>query len=324
MITEDQKNVIVAAQAAITTGSTNSENFVELGMAYFDAEHFDEAMTAFQQAAELDAHAADAFNWIGRVYYHLGPAEKAIEAYEHVIALDPHTIAPYYGLGILYSAQLGNYQAALEAFQLGLKHNAGEPFLTASLGSTYARMGRFEKAIAALQQAIDLDPDLAFAFGWLSIIYLYQKRYDEVIASCQREIAIAESHNPRRLLGYVYTLMDEHEQAIAQLERAVAFEAQDYEARGALSKAYRTVGRQQDADEQYTIAGEMAGQDNEYGQACFEAVTGNLEQALVLLGVALTRGQVQPGWARIDPEFASLTDDPQFKAFVRGSIHTKI
>ena len=60
----------------------------------------------------------------------------------------------------------------------------------------------------------------------------------------------------------------------------------------------------------------MAGRDDEYGQACFEAVSGNLEQALTLLEVALTKGQVQPGWARIDPEFAFMNDDPRFKALI--------
>jgi Flp pilus assembly protein TadD len=118
------------------------------------------------------------------------------------------------------------------------------------------------------------------------------------------------------LLGYVYDWLGRYDEAIAQLEQAVALEPQDYEARGALSKTYRTVGRKQDADEQYAIASEMAGQDNEYGQACFEAVTGNLEQALTLLEVALTKGQLQPDWARIDPEFAFLNDEAQFKALI--------
>ena len=60
----------------------------------------------------------------------------------------------------------------------------------------------------------------------------------------------------------------------------------------------------------------MASRDNEYGRACFEAVGGNFEGALTLLEVALSQGQVQPGWARIDPEFAFMTDDPRFKALI--------
>lgn len=318
MITEEQGKAILTAENAVNKDPANSEHHVELGMAYFHAGQFDEALAAFQQAILLNPNAASAYNGIGRVHYHTGPARTAIEAYEHAIALDAHYIDPYYGLGILYSAQLGEYDAAIEAFQRGVEHNPADAFLVAGLGSTYARMGRFEKAIAYLQQAIALQPDNAFAYSWLSIIYLYIKRYDDMIAACQREIEIEDGHSPHRLLGYVYSSLGHYDEAIAQLEQSVALEPQDYEARAALVKVYRSVGRQEDADEQYAIASGMARLDNEYGQACFEAVSGNLEQTLTLLKVALTNGQVQPGWVRIDPEFAFITDDSRFRALIEG------
>ncbi|MGZ9164336.1 MAG: tetratricopeptide repeat protein [Anaerolineales bacterium] len=165
-------------------------------------------------------------------------------------------------------------------------------------------------------KAITLQPDNAFAYSWLGIIYLYLKRYDDAIAACQREVEIEDAHSPRRLLGYIYDWLRRYDEAIAQLKQSITLEPGDYEARGALARVYRNVGRGQDADEQYAIASEMAGRDNEYGQACFAAVIGNLEQTLTLLEVALTRGQVQPGWVRIDPEFAFINHDPRFKALI--------
>jgi tetratricopeptide (TPR) repeat protein len=314
----EEEKAILAAHNAVEDNPANFEPYIGLGMAYFHAGQFDNALAAFQQAIDLNPRAASAYNGIGRVYYHTGPARTAIEAYEQAIALDPHYIDPYYGLGILYAAQLGEYDAAIDTLQRGVDNNPQDAFLVASLGSTYARMGRFEKAIAYLEQAITLQPDNAFAYSWLSIVYLYLKRYDDMISACQREIEIEAGHAPRRLVGYVYNSLGRYDEAIAQLEQAVTLEPGDYEARGALAKVYRTVGRAQDADEQYAIANKMARQDNEYGQACFEAVSGNAEQALTLLKVALTKGQVQPGWARIDPEFAFINDDPRFQTLIEG------
>jgi len=316
MITDEQEKAIVTAEKAVKDNPDNFELHVELGTVYFHMDQFEKAMTAFQRAIALNPNATTAFNGIGRVYYHTGPAEAAIDAYERAIALDPHYVDAYYGLGILYSAQLGDYGAAVQAFQRGLERNPTEAFLVASLGSTYARMGRFEEAIAVLLQAISLQPDNAFAYNWLSIIYLHLKRYDDVIFACQRELEIREEHSARRLLGYVYDRLDRSNEAISQLERSVALEPQDYEARGALARVYGIVGRQEEAQEQYSIAREMAGQDNEYGQACFEAVSGNFEQTLKLLEVALTKGQVQPGWVWIDPEFVFMIDDPRFRALI--------
>lgn len=315
-MSEEQDNTILTAERAVKDNPSDPELQVALGMAYFYADRWDAAMTAFQQALALDPGTATAHNGIGRVHYYTGPVHESIAAYERAIALDPHYIDPVYGLGILYSAQLGDYTNAVAAFQRGLAHNPDDAFLTASLGSTYARMGRFDEAITTLQQVIVQDPNHSFAYSWLSILFLHLKRYDEAILACQREIEIEDAHSPRRLLGYIYTWRGDYDEAIVQLERSIALEPEDYEARGALAKVYRLAGRQQDAAEQYAIANAMAQRDNEYGQACFAAVTGDVDQALALLEIGLAKGQLQPGWARIDPEFAFMTDDPRFKALI--------
>lgn len=315
-MTEEQENTILTAERAVKENPTDPELQVALGMAYFYANRWDAATAAFQQALALNPGTASAYNGIGRVHYHTGPSTAAIAAYEQAIALDPHYIDPIYGLGILYSAQLGDYENAVVAFQRGLMHNPNDAFLMASLGSTYARMGRFDEALAALQQTTAQDPNSSFAYSWLSILFLHLKRYAEVILTCQREIEIEDAHSPRRLLGYIYTWRGDYDEAIMQLERSITLDPDDYEARGALAKVYRLAGRQQDAAEQYTIAHEMAQRDDEYGQACFAAVSDDPEQALALLKVGLAKGQLQPGWARIDPEFAFMTDDPRFKALI--------
>lgn len=318
MNTVEQDPAIDAAERAVTRNPSDFASHVELGMAYFHAERRDEAMAAFKRAIELNPNAAAAYNGIGRIRYHTGPPEAAIEAYERAISLDPHTIDPFFGLGIPYSAQLGDYESALAAFQRGLDYNPGDMLLSASVGSTYARMGDIDRALASLQQTSALHPDSGFAHEWLSILYLHLKRYDDAIMSCQREIELEDAHSPRRLLGYIYDWMGRDDEAIAQLERSIALDPTDYEARGALAKVYRKVGRLQEAGDQYAIAYEMAMQDDEYGQACFAAVSGNQDQALALLEVGLAKGQVQPGWIRIDPEFAFMTDDPRFQTLIGG------
>jgi tetratricopeptide (TPR) repeat protein len=316
MITDEQEKVIVIAEQAIKNNPTHFEHYIELGWAYFQAEQLNEAMAAFQRAVALNPSAAGAFNGIGRVYERLGPAQAALEAYEHAIALDPQGIAPYVGLGIIYFDQLFDYEAAIKVFQSGLEHHPEDAFAVALLGITYARTGRFDEAIFSLQQAIRLQPDDTFAYGNLSILYLHRKQYAEMIGICERELQIVDGPNARRLLGIVYDRLDRPQEAIHQLEQSITLNPQDYEARGLLAKILHTVGRKQEAEEHYAIAREMAAQDNEYGQACFEAVSGNLDRALPLLAVALTKKQVQPGWARIDPELFTLTDDPRFGALL--------
>lgn len=308
---------LAAAQAAVTQNSTDATRYVELGMAHFDAGQFAEATAAFHQALTLAPDTPAAYNGLGRVAYHTGPPAAAITAYEQAIALDPHYIAPIYGLGILYAAQLGDYEQAVATFQRGLQHNRANAFLIANLGSTYARIGRIDEALATLQQASTLDPASAFVEGWLSILYLHRKRYADAVAACRREIALADAHSPHRLLGLIYDHQGQTKEAIAELEKAIALDATDYEAQAALAKLYRQVGRHQEAAEKLALANDLALADHaEYGQACVAVVSGERERALTLLAVALEKRLIQPGWVRIDPEFAFIQDDPLFQALI--------
>ncbi|MEZ4862753.1 MAG: tetratricopeptide repeat protein [Caldilineaceae bacterium] len=308
---------IAAAQQAVASKPKDRECYIELGMAYFEAHQFEEATAAFHQALDLDPKTAAAYNGIGRVCYHTGPPAAAIAAYEQAIALDPQYIAPIYGLGILYSAQLGDYERAVATFQEGLRHNPGNAFLTATLGSTYARMGRITDALVTLEQAQMLDPASAYVQSWLSILYLHQQRFDDAIATCQREIELADAHSPHRLLGLIYAARGQTEAAMTELEQAIALKAEDYEARAALAKLYQDVGRQQEADAALTLAQEQAEADHaEYGLACVAVVSGATERALALLKVALEKELIQPGWVRIDPEFAFIQDNPRFQMLI--------
>ena len=312
-----QEQTIAAAQQAVASNPNNNAHHIQLGMAYFEARRLDEATAALQHALVLNPSAAAAYNGIGRVRYHTGPPAAAIAAYEQAIALDPHYIDPVYGLGILYSAQLGDYEQAVAAFERGLRHNPENAFLTANLGSTYARMGRIDEAMATLQQANALDPANGFVQSWLSMLYLHCNRYDDAIAACQREIELADAHSPHRLLGLIYAARGQTQAAMAELEQAIALEAEDYEARAALAKLYGSVGRQREADEELALANALAQADHaEYGQACVAVMNGEVERALGLLKVALDKGLVQPGWVRIDPEFAFIQDDARFQALI--------
>lgn len=312
-----QTQTLAAAQAAVAHRPDGAALYVELGMAYFEAKQFGEATAAFTQALALNPNTAAAYNGLGRVAYHTGPPAAAIAAYEQAMALDPHDIAPVYGLGILYAAQLGEYEQAVAAFERGLQHNPEDAFLIASLGSTYARMGQIDKALTLLQQATALDPANAFAESWLSILYLHGRRDDDAIAACQREIVLHDAHSPHRILGLIYDAKGQTVDAIAELEKAITLDATDYEAQAALAKLYRSVGRHEEAEEKLALAHDLAQADHaEYGQACVAAVSGDGDRALALLEVALAKRLVQPGWVRIDPEFAFMQDEPRFQALI--------
>ena len=313
----ENQSALADAERAARERPNDPAALEALGFAYFDVEQYAEAKAALERAIELNPESAPAYEKIGHIHYRIGsPPQLAIDAYERAIAIDPHFDNPYYGLGILHATKTGQYDQAIEAFKRGLTANPGDPFLTASLGTTYARMGKIEEAIAILEQVIKLHPDEAFAQDWLSLLYLHQKRFDKAIASCRRELEIGENSESHRLLGYIYDAQGLNDRAVAELERAVELAPRDYEARAALAKVYRKAGNLPAAEQHYNTALEAALQDDEYGQSCFYAVSGDVEKALTLLEIGCAKGQVQPGWVRIDPEFAFIQDEPRFQALL--------
>ena len=195
-------------------------------MTYFHADRFDDALSAFECTLVLAPNCALAWNGIGRVNYKIGTSDVALATYECAINIDidPHYEDAYYGIGILLSAKLGKYEDTIVVFQYGLAANLGESFLENCIGSTYARMGRFDKAIATLEQSLARNSADTFALSWLSLLYLQQKRFEEAIGLCQREIALEPAHSAH----YLHSRLD---QAILQLQQAVALEPKDYEAR---------------------------------------------------------------------------------------------
>jgi Flp pilus assembly protein TadD len=315
-VKDKQSKEIAAAERAVRDNPADFALYGELGWAYFFARQWEKALTAFQRAAELDPGDPRPYNAMGRVYYNLGPPQKALESYRRAIVLDPHSVNSYFGIAILHWTKLVDWEAAHQALQEGLEANPDHPLLVAAVGSTYARSGRFAEAENVYKQALDLEPGNDHALGMLSILYLAQDRYEDAIAACQAAIEVEDGNDPRRMLGYTYDRMGRHDEAMTELERALAFDPGDYEVRAALAKLYRRAGREDEAKAHLARAGQEAEQEAEYGHACVASASGDVERALALLQVALEAGQLQPGWARIDPEFSYIKDDPRFKALV--------
>jgi tetratricopeptide (TPR) repeat protein len=186
------------------------------------------------------------------------------------------------------------------------------------LGHAYARSGAFPQAIAAYENAARLLPDDPEGHANLAILYLHLRRYHEAMEASRRAIARAPDHPfHHRVLGFIHDRLGQREAAVAALEREITLAPDDYEARAGLARAYRAISRESRAVEQEAAARALAADADEDGRACLESVLGNANAAVELLERALAKGQLQAGWARIDPEFAFLQDDPRYQALLQ-------
>jgi tetratricopeptide (TPR) repeat protein len=188
----------------------------------------------------------------------------------------------YNSLGNVYFA-LNHHDDAIAYYRLAMARDPLFPNPYNRLGNAFRVLGRHDDAFHAYQDAIELEPKEAYPHKGLGNIYTDLGRYDDAIAEFQRAIGL----NPKLAMAY-----------------------------SSLAACYRKLGRETEYTEQIKIARELITNEQEYNRACFESVSGNLNEALALLKVALEKKQVSPAWARRDPDFDFIRDDPRFKALL--------
>lgn len=80
-----------------------------LGSAYLEAGHFDEALKAFRIAGWINPHSAKILYALGNAYYRSSRFAEAERAYTRVIRIDPHHEGALRGLALL-SARRGTHE----------------------------------------------------------------------------------------------------------------------------------------------------------------------------------------------------------------------
>ncbi len=104
--------------------------------------------------------------------------------------------------------------------------------------------------------------------------------------------------------------------AAKDYEEVIQLDPEDGAVRSSYMSVLRKLDRHTEAQQQEKLARELINKANEYNQACFVAISGNVERALELLKAGLEKGQSSREWARQDPDFESIRDDPRFQEIV--------
>jgi len=91
--------------------------FTNLGLAHFQLQHYDLALTAFQQAVERDPRDAVAWNHLGILQRRQGQFDAARESYQRALDIDSNYALAHLNLGILFDIYLQQLEPALRHYQ---------------------------------------------------------------------------------------------------------------------------------------------------------------------------------------------------------------
>lgn len=220
-----------------------------------------------EETLKLDPMDAGAMNELAAVYQELKQEDKSRHAYESLVQLlrdDPHN---YIALAQDY-ADAGQYGDALDVLERieRLTATAVYPMVYYYQGSTLMKMNRLEEAAACyrlaseadpsycfpnslhdyvtLRQALDVQPQDAKAMYYLGNLLYDKKRYDEAISSWETSVALDESFaTPHRNLALAYyNKRQDHDKALASLQKAFSLNPADARVFYELDQLYKKLG----------------------------------------------------------------------------------
>ncbi len=257
-----------------------------LASIYFGQEDYGSAIHALEQARRIEPQDASTLYMLGNLYYLQGDLEDALQRLQDAVALKPDLAEAHYSLGLVYSdmgedersasehalavryapddaayhTALGNaywrlqdWDKAAEAYRsaLALEDN---PDVRVYLGEVYAEQKQYDAAIAEYQKALAANPQSALAYAALGDAYVQMGRLRDALAAYTEQAKIADSAPLRRQMAVLHTVLGETDEAVAQYEKAVALDAQDWQSRAALGNLYLLLGRDGEAETEYRAA----------------------------------------------------------------------
>ena len=178
-------------------------------------------------------------------------------------------------------------------------------------------VGNYGEAIRNYTEAINIEPDFALAYANRGFSKSDVGDLESAIADYDTAIDLGdESEITYNNRANIYSVKGNYENAIRDFQKSIRINPNYASARISIFGLLNKVGKNAEAKTHKQKACELIKDENEYNRACFESIRGNIDQALELLKIGLELRQSSKDWAKQDPDFDNIRDDPRFKELV--------
>ena len=278
---------------AVAADPNNVMAVMALGDTFDKLDNYSEAESTFKKATALSPNYWAAYNWAGFFYYGRANYTEAEKMFRKASDLAPGNNMVRENLGGIYLLE-GRYQDAIDVLQ-GSAQIRETVTTYSDLGAAYFYLHKFPESITALRKATELDGQNYVAIGNLAdALYWSVSRRAEAAEVYRKAIALAKASakiNPKdsgalSCIASYSAMVGEREAALSALEQALLVGPSDPD-----------------------VMFRAAVVHNHYGER---------EQTLEWLRRASAAG-FSRSTIRDSPDFASIQQDPAFRAIVSAS-----
>lgn len=209
-----------AVERALQIDNSLPEAHASLGNIEMYSWNFKQAEREFRRAIELKPNYATAHFFYGYYLRQIkGKYDEAMSEFRWAQQLDPLSSLIGQNIAAVYSCK-GEMFAAIEQSQKVIELDPSFPAAFFALGNAYRRQERYNEAITALEKSVELSERWSVSLGYLGATYAAAGKRDRARAILDE---LKEKYNKRQALGQsiavVYAALGDKDQAFAWLEK---------------------------------------------------------------------------------------------------------
>jgi tetratricopeptide (TPR) repeat protein len=214
---------ISAYKKVIELDANRDDAYYGLGLVYINMRRFPEAIPTLEKAVQLNLDHKDAYLYLGNAYEELKDFAKAAEFYQKYVSLKPERPGQAFARLGLCKFEIGDFGAAVTAFQEALKENPQDTLINNRLAQALQKSGQYEKAEEVYKLLAQLSPEYAANY-YRTILKMYDDaRMNEKAIEIAKQIVEMNPGDPDSLfnLGLMYTKQKKYNEAIETYKKII-------------------------------------------------------------------------------------------------------
>ncbi len=209
---------------------TDAETLFQIALEYQQESDWDNALSYYNRAIELNPELTEAYHNRGIVKYKMRKFAEALGDFTQAIKLNPELAETYVNRAHL-KGKMGDKKGALQDYDKAIQLNSKDAQAYSNRGVLKANMGDKEGALKDYNRAIELNPNDAIAYSNRGNIENDMGEYSKALKDCNKAIELnpqfAKAYNNR---GNAKGFMGELADALEDYDRAIELNPQFVEA----------------------------------------------------------------------------------------------
>ncbi len=210
-------------KAIVNTGTEDVERYYTLGNEKYDDKLYDEAITYFSKALEVDPTYFNAMLWRAHAKYAKGQYNESILDYNKTLELSPGEAPAYYYRG-LAKYQLDKTNEAIPDFSLAIRYDRNYVNAYFWRGYCYYLNDKYFAAIEDYNKTVNFSPDYADVYYYRGLAYYASEEYNNAINDFSYNLKLkpdyAEGHY---MLANCYYSIENFKEAILSYTSAISY-----------------------------------------------------------------------------------------------------